>query len=158
LLVSQLLQNGTKPPEGGDVPLQKSEDLISGVETTLNTDSSNKGFTASLDEYGQLQLRFILATLVITSFAVAITAFVFDLRTAGSLLVGSLFGVLYLRLLARSIGRLARSSEKVGKVQLLVPVLLVIAASRLHELDLLPALLGFLLYKPAMILQVLREN
>ncbi|WP_320676165.1 ATP synthase [Prochlorococcus sp. MIT 1300] len=158
MLVSQLLQNGTKPPKGGDVALQKSEDLINGVETTLNTDASNKGLTASLDEYGQLQLRFILATLVITSFAVAITAFVFDLRTAGSLLVGSLFGVLYLRLLARSIGRLARSSEKVGKVQLLVPVLLVIAASRLPELELLPALLGFLLYKPAMILQVLREN
>ena len=111
-----------------------------------------------MDEYGQLQLRFILATLVITAFVVAITAFVFDLRTSGSVLVGSMFGVFYLRLLARSIGRLSSGSEKVGKVQLLVPVLLVIAASKLHELEILPALLGCLLYKPAMILQVLREN
>jgi len=158
LLVSQLLQDETPPSKGGKFSLEKSEDPKSDAQTTLNADSSNKGLTTHLDEYGQLQLRFILATLVITVFAVAISVLFFDLRTSGSLLVGSIFGVLYLRLLARSIGRLGRSSEKVSKVQLLVPVLLVIVSSRLHELELLPALLGFLLYKPAMILQVLREN
>jgi len=43
----------------------------------------------------------------------------------------------------------------VGKIQLLVPVLLVLAASKVPQLDLIPALLGFLLYKPALIIQFL---
>ncbi|HJM80659.1 MAG TPA: ATP synthase, partial [Prochlorococcaceae cyanobacterium Fu_MAG_72] len=36
--------------------------------------------------------------------------------------------------------------------------LLVLVVSRLPQLELLPALLGFMLYKPAMILQVLFDS
>jgi ATP synthase protein I len=89
---------------------------------------------------------------------VSVTALVFDLHIASSLLVGAVCGVLYLRLLARSVGKLGKASKSVSKIQLLVPVLLVLAVSRLPELELLPALFGFLLYKPAMILQVLLES
>ena len=77
---------------------------------------------------------------------------------AASVLVGSLAGVLYLRLLARSVGKLGNGSKKVGKLQLLVPVVLVLAAARLPQLELLPALLGFLLYKPALILQAVLDS
>jgi ATP synthase protein I len=90
--------------------------------------------------------------------AVSITALVFSLHTAASLLVGALGGVLYLRLLARSVGKLGNGSKKVGKTQLLVPVVLVLAGARIPQLDLLPALLGFLLYKPALILQAFSET
>ena len=78
--------------------------------------------------------------------------------TEGSLLVGALSGVLYLRLLARSIGKLGTSSKSVGKIQLIVPVLLVLAVSKLSQLELLPALLGFLLYKPSLVFQILLES
>jgi len=71
--------------------------------------------------------------------------------------VGALAGVVYLRLLARSIGKLGKTSKSVGKVQLVVPVLLVLVVSRLPQLELLPSLLGFLMYKPALILQVMLE-
>ena len=84
----------------------------------------------------------------------AITAIVFELHVASSLLVGGLSGALYLWLLARSVGKLGQSSQTVGKIQLLVPVVLFFAATRFAQLDLLPAILGFLLYKPAMIFQV----
>jgi len=43
----------------------------------------------------------------------------------------------------------------VGKAQLLVPVVLVLAAARLPVLDIVPALIGFLLYKPAILIQAL---
>lgn len=107
-----------------------------------------------VDDYAQLQQRLLLATLIAAVLAVLFTALVFDLHTAASVLVGSLAGVVYLRLLGRSVARLGPDAKKVGKLQLLVPVVLVLAAARLPQLELLPALLGFLLYKPALILQV----
>ena len=113
---------------------------------------------AASDDYLRLQRRLLLATLIVSAIAVLITALAFNLHIAGSLLVGALGGLLYLRLLARSVGKLGNGAKKVGKTQLLVPVVLVLASSRLPQLELLPALLGFLLYKPALILQVLLDS
>lgn len=110
------------------------------------------------DTYARLQRRLILATLIVSALAVPFTALVFDLHSAGCLLVGALAGVLYLRLLARSVAKLGNGSKKVGKLQLLVPVVLVLAAAKLPQLELLPALIGFLLYKPALILQAVVDR
>jgi len=110
------------------------------------------------DAYARLQRRLILATLIVSALAVPFTALVFDPHTAACLLVGALAGVLYLRLLARSVAKLGNGSKKVGKLQLLVPVVLVLAAAKLPQLELLPALIGFLLYKPALILQALADR
>ena len=110
------------------------------------------------DAYARLQRRLILATLIVSALAVPFTALVFDPRTAGCLLVGALAGVLYLRLLARSVAKLGNGSKKVGKLQLLVPVVLVLAAAKLPQLELLPALIGFLLSKPALILQAVVDR
>lgn len=106
-----------------------------------------------LDDFTLLQRRLIQATLAISALAVLVTALVFNLHTAGSVLVGAMAGVLYLRLLARSVAKLGPGSKSVSKFQLLVPALLVVASARLPQLDLLPALIGFLLYKPAVLLQ-----
>jgi ATP synthase protein I len=114
--------------------------------------------SAPSDDYLRLQRRLLLATLMVSALAVIVTALVFDLHVASSLLVGALAGLLYLRLLARSVGKLGNGAKKVGKTQLLVPVVLVLASARLPQLELLPALLGFLLYKPALILQVLLDS
>ncbi|MCP9849144.1 hypothetical protein KBY88_04840 [Cyanobium sp. Morenito 9A2] len=110
-----------------------------------------------MDDYAQLKRRMLQATLIATATAVPITALVFDLSTAASLLVGALAGLLYLRLLSRSVDKLGNGAKSVGKVQLLVPVVLVVASARIHQLDLLPALIGFLLYKPALLIQGLLE-
>ena len=102
----------------------------------------------------QLQRRNFMAAFFVTAIADAITAFFFDFQVSISLLVGALSGVLYLRLLARSIGKLGTSTKSVSKIQLLIPVVLVLAVSKLSQLELLPALLGFLLYKPSLIFQI----
>jgi ATP synthase protein I len=111
-----------------------------------------------MGEYRRLQRRLLLATSTATALAVPFTAWWFDGPTALSLLVGGLAGLLYLRLLARSVSRLGGDRKSVGKIQLLVPVVLVLAASRIPALEILPALLGFLLYKPALIVQVLLDS
>ena len=56
------------------------------------------------------------------------------------------------------LSRLGVDRKSVGKVQLLVPVVLVLAAARIPALEILPALLGFLLYKPALILQAVLDR
>jgi len=158
LLASPLLQPEIDPPKGGQGGLETAVESSQNTELSMDPDSSTEVSTTSDDEYAQLQRRFILATLAVSAFAVSVTALVFDLHIASSLLVGAVCGVLYLRLLARSVGKLGKASKSVSKIQLFVPVLLVLAVSRLPELELLPALFGFLLYKPAMILQVLLES
>ncbi|MCP9916849.1 hypothetical protein KBZ13_10195 [Cyanobium sp. ATX 6F1] len=108
-------------------------------------------------DYARLKRRLIQATLIASATAVPIAALAFDLSTAGSLLVGALAGLLYLWLLSRSVDKLGNGAKSVGKVQLLVPVVLVIASTRIPQMDLLPALIGFLLYKPALLIQGLLD-
>ena len=158
LLASPQLQPEIDPPKGGQGGLETAVESSQNTELSMDPDSSTEVSTTSDDEYAQLQRRFILATLAVSVFAVSVTALVFDLHIASSLLVGAVCGVLYLRLLARSVGKLGKGSKSVSKIQLLVPVLLVLVVSRLPQLELLPALLGFMLYKPAMILQVLFDS
>jgi ATP synthase protein I len=138
--------------------VENGEEAPQAAVAPLNPESPEPSPADAPDDYAQLQRRLILATLIVSALAALITALVFDLHTAASLLVGGLGGVLYLRLLARSVGKLGNGAKKVGKTQLLVPVVLVLAGARLPQLELLPALLGFLLYKPALILQVLLDS
>jgi len=148
-------QPGSNPDESSALnPVAASADGTAALEPASAAPPSAEPD----DAYARLQRRMILATLIVSALAVPITALVFDLHTAGSLLVGALAGVLYLRLLARSVAKLGNGSKKVGKLQLLVPVVLVLAAAKLPELELLPALIGFLLYKPALILQAVTDR
>jgi len=111
-----------------------------------------------MDDFQRLQRRLQLITLCLSLGAVLVTALVFDQSTAISLAIGAAGSLLYLRLLARSVSRIGEQSRSVGKVQLLVPIVLVLAASRLPQLSILPVFLGFLLYKPAVILQALTDS
>jgi len=121
----------------------------------LDIDSSDSSSGVNSDEYLELQFRVFRLTFLLTIFSVGIAGFFFGIQAGASLLVGALSGIFYFRLLARGIGRLGTSSKIVGKVQLLIPVLLVLASARYPQLELIPALLGFLLYKPALIIQFL---
>ena len=121
----------------------------------LNIDSLDASSGVKSNEYLELQFRVFRLTFLLTVFFVGIAGFFWGIQASASLFIGALSGIFYFRLLARGIGRLGTSSKIVGKVQLLVPVLLVLVSSRFPQLDLIPALLGFLLYKPALIIQYL---
>ncbi len=121
----------------------------------LDIDSLDLSSRVKPDEYIELQFRVFRLTFLLTVFFVGIAGFFWGIQASASLFIGALSGIFYFRLLARGIGRLGTSSKIVGKVQLLVPVLLVLVSSRFPQLDLIPALLGFLLYKPALIIQYL---
>ncbi len=109
------------------------------------------------DEYVQLQLRIYRLTIILTAFSTVIVAFFYGVNASISLFLGALSGILYLRLLARGIGKLGKSARMVSKIQLLVPTVLVLVVLKLPQLQLLPALLGFLLYKSSLVIQFLIE-
>ncbi|GCE64182.1 ATP synthase [cyanobiont of Ornithocercus magnificus] len=108
-----------------------------------------------MEDYARLQRRLMLATLAISLVTALVTLLWFGPRVACSLLLGSLAGLVYLRLLARSVARLGSGSYQIGRFQLAIPVMLIVAAARLPQLSILPAFLGFLLYKPALIIQAI---
>ena len=85
------------------------------------------------DEYTKLQLTIFGITFIV------------------SILLASITGIFYLRLLAKSIGKIGRESTGVSKLQLLVPVCLFIFASKLGSLEIFPAMIGFFIYKPSLI-------
>ena len=121
----------------------------------LDIDSLDSSSGVKSDEYLELQFRVFRLAFLLTFFSVGIAGFFWGIHVSASLFIGALSGFFYFLLLARGVGRLGTSSKIVGKVQLLVPVLLVLVSSRFPQLDLIPALLGFLLYKPALIIQFL---
>ena len=144
------MESRDEPPGGASLPAATTPAAAPAMASAVGSNG--------MEDYARLKQRLILATLIVSAAAVALTAVVFDLPTAGSVLVGALAGVLYLWLLARSVNKLGNGSKKVSKIQLLVPAVLVLAGSRFPQLELLPAILGFLLYKPALILQALFDS
>ena len=127
--------------------------LPSSDSAVVNTPAEN-----GMESFARLQVRLMLATLIVSAVATLFASFYFDLFVARSLLVGAVAGLFYLRLLARSVARLGGGSRQVGRFQLVVPIVLIVAAARLPQLDVLPAFVGFLLYKPALILQTVFDG
>lgn len=120
---------------------------------TVPATEAETAVSSSLDDFRRLQRRLLLATLALSALVSLLTWLRFGSAAGSSLLFGASAGLLYLRLLARSVARLGTHSRSVGRFQMLVPALLVIVCSRVPALQLLPALAGFVLYKPALLLQ-----
>jgi len=128
------------------------------LKPSVDVESFEMNSEVSIDEYALLQQRIFRMTIVVAAILGCLTIIFVDFNASISLFVGAFSGILYFRLLARSIGSLGKNSTSVSKVQLIVPVLLILVASKLPTLHLIPALVGFLLYKPSLILQFLFER
>tara|TARA_Y100001968_G_scaffold319247_1_gene350499 strand:+ start:1416 stop:1922 length:507 start_codon:yes stop_codon:yes gene_type:complete len=156
LAIPQIISKSSTP-KGGKILMDNSEGQSLKPETVLDLEASDLNTEVLSDEYVELQLRIFRLSIVITALAVSLSSIAFGFQVSLSLLLGALSGILYLRLLARGIGKLGKTSKTVSKVQLLVPVLLIVVVAKLPQLQILPALLGFLLYKPSLIIQFLLE-
>ena len=97
---------------------------------------------------------------IMTIFSLPLAIYFWQMPSLNSLIfvfIGAISGIFYLRLLAKSIGKLGKESSGVSKLQLLVPVCLFIFASKLGSLDIFPAMIGFFIYKPSLILYFSRS-
>ena len=102
------------------------------------------------DDFFSLQLALYCLTLLLSIVIAIVTCVFINFSFGLSVFIGSIIGILYLRLLAKSIGNLGKTSTGISKVQLLLPVCLFIFASRNELIEILPSIIGFFLFKPAM--------
>jgi ATP synthase protein I len=113
---------------------------------------------ASMQEYFQLQDTLLKVTLIITG-VVFISVWIFySLNIAINYLIGACTGVVYLRMLARNVAQLGREKKKLGNSRLALLIGLIIVASQLNELQIMPIFLGFLTYKVTIIFYTLKTT
>jgi ATP synthase protein I len=127
-----------------------------GQETTPEQSSVTQSSEDSMGEYQQLKRELYLITLAITTVAFVTVAFVYELRVAFNYLLGAVAGVVYLRLLAKDVDKIGNESTKLSPNRLALFVGLMLVAAKWHELQILPVFLGFLTYKAALLVYLLR--
>jgi len=112
----------------------------------------------SMGEFFRLQWELVITASVLTLIIFVFTYGFYTLNTALNYLVGALAGILYLRLLARHVEQLGRQRQKLGQTRLAIFIGLIVVASQLDQLEILPIFLGFLTYKASLIIYVLRTT
>ena len=139
-------------PSKENVQIPQSLDNSIIKESKSGIASQIENFLSQNDEYTKLQLTIFGITFVVSILVASITAIFLGFTFGFSIFIGSIAGIFYFRLLAKSVGKLGKESSGVSKLQLLVPVCLFIFASKLGSLDILPAMIGFFIYKPSLII------
>nr|WP_080813511.1 ATP synthase subunit I [Halomicronema hongdechloris] len=104
-----------------------------------------------MDDYYRLQQNLLLSTLALTGIIFFFVWFFYSLSTALNYLLGACTGVIYLRMLSKSVAELGRSRKKLGSSRLALFVGLILVATQWEQLAVMPVFLGFLTYKAALI-------
>jgi len=106
--------------------------------------------------YHQLQRELYVVTLAATGIISAIIWCFYSPNTVLNYLVGACAGVVYLRMLAKDVERLGDGQKRLGISRFAPFIGLVILAAQWEQLELIPAFLGFLTYKLALIIYTVR--
>jgi len=105
----------------------------------------------AMEEYYQLQQNLLLTTLAFAGVIFVSVWLAYSLSIALNYLIGACGGVVYLRMLAKSVASIGRGSARLGSGRLALVVGLVLVATQWQQLQVVPVFLGFLTYKGALI-------
>jgi ATP synthase protein I len=108
-------------------------------------------------EYYQLQRNLLLSTLALMGIIVIPVWYFYSLNIALNYLLGASVGLVYLRMLGKEVERLGQPEQRIGAKGLGVFIILIIVASKWQQLHILPVFLGFLTYKPAIVIYTVQS-
>ncbi len=140
------------PKQEGDLGCQSASQLsLAPGEAS----SGGKAATAG-GSYEALQLWLVLVTLGV-SLAIAVgVALVYSPGVAANYLLGAVVGVVYLRMLGRGVAELGKSRSRLGVTRLALFVGLIVLATQVKSLQILPIFLGFMTYKVTLLIHLVQ--
>lgn len=109
-----------------------------------------------MQEYHQLQEELLILTVILTGVIFVTVCFFYPLNIALNYLLGALGSVVYLRMLAKDVEKLGRQQQRLSKTRLAILIGLIVVATQIDKLSIMPIFLGFLTYKAALILYALK--
>jgi len=134
-------------------PAPATEDLPqTGTVSTVLSETGN-----SMQDFYRLQQELLVYTLAFTAIITIAVWIFYSLNIALNYLLGASTGVVYLKMLARDVERIGSQNQKISKTRLALLIGLMIVATRLDQLQILPIFLGFLTYKLSLMIYVLRS-
>jgi ATP synthase protein I len=125
------------------------------MEDTVQTGTTPDPGT-SMDDFYRLQNELLVVTIILTGLIFFPVWYFYSLNTALNYLIGACTGVVYLKLLARNVERLGTQKQQLGKSHLALFIGIIVIATQVKDLHVLPVFLGFLTYKGTLLVHTLR--
>ena len=125
--------------------------IILPAKSTIPATEVKTPVPADLREYVQLKQFLLTTTLVLVAVITIPVVCIYGINTGSSFALGGLGGLVYLRMLCRSVDNIGTGNARLGKARLGIFIALIVIASRWQNLQILPTFLGFLTYKLAVL-------
>lgn len=110
-----------------------------------------------MQEFYQLFQGLLSITLGLTG-VIFISVWIFySLNTALNYLLGAVTGMVYLKMLARDVERLDQEKRQLSKSRFALFIGVIVVATQISQLQILPIFLGFLTYKATLIVYTIQS-
>jgi ATP synthase protein I len=120
-------------------------------------ESSSTSVDDGMEEYNRLKFKLLVLTLASGVFIGLAVWLSYGWKIALSYALGALVGSVYFRMLTKSVDQLGTKSNRLGFSRLGLFVLLIAIAAKSDQLEVLPAFLGFMTYKVAVLVIVAQD-